>query len=562
MVQQRTITRRLRTLIALLFAIAVVAASCGGTQNNSGGDTGANDENSGEQATDAKPVYGGDLTYGIEADPGGGAAGFCLAEAQLAISGMLVARTFYDTLTIPNNEGGYSPWLAESVEGDATNTTWTIKLREGITFHDGTPLDATVVKNNLDAYRGAYPARKPVLFLLVFQNIADVQVTDPMTVTVTTKTPWPAFPAYLWGSARIGIMAQKQLDSTDCANELIGTGPYKFKEYVQGDHLTGVRNDSYWVKADNGDQLPYLDSLTLKVVIDGQQRVNGVRSGSLDMAHVSGGTEISLFRDMKDQGAKQLIESDKFGEVAYAMLNVKKEPFNNENARLAIAHGVDRQDLIDKSEDGVPTLANGPFTKGNVGYLEDPGFPEYDVAKAKEYLAAYKADTGKDLEVAIGHTPDTGTTELARLVQEQAEALGVKVSLQPIEQGSLINTALGGNFQALLWRNHPGGDPDTQYVWWHSGLPTNFSGINDPQIDAALEQGRVEPDPEKRKALYEDMNRVFAAKAYNLWTWATIWAIGFDNKVHGVLGPKLPDDQQPSEGLATGHFLGALWKEK
>jgi ABC-type transport system substrate-binding protein len=99
-------------------------------------------------------------------------------------------------------------------------------------------------------------------------------------------------------------------------------------------------------------------------------------------------------------------------------------------------------------------------------------------------------------------------------------------------------------------------------VWWHSGLPTNFSGINDPQIDADLDQGRTELDPDKRKAYYEDLNRVFAAKVYNLWTWATIWAIGFDNKVHDVLGPKLPDGKAPSEGLATGHFLGALWKEK
>jgi len=544
----------------LLFVLALFAAGCGGTQDNSSGNSGATNE--GESKPEGKPVYGGDLTYRIEADPGGGASGFCLPEAQLAISGILVAREFYDTLTVPNNDGGYSPWLAESVTPDATNTQWTIKIRDGITFHDGTPLDAQVVKNNLDAYRGTYPGRAPVLFLLIFQNIADVQVTDPMTVTVTTKTPWTAFPAYLWSSGRLGIMAQAQLDSPDCANKLIGTGPFKFKEYVQGDHVTGLKNENYWYKNDNGDKLPYLDSLTLKVVVEGQQAVNGIKSGDLDLGHVSGGNEISQLRELKDQGAKQLIESDKFGEVAYAMLNIKKEPFNNENARLAIAYGVDRQDLIDKSEDGVPTIANGPFTKGNVGYLEDPGFPKYDVAKAKEYLAKYKAETGKDLEVSIGHTPDAGTTELAKLVQEQAQNLGVKVTLQPIEQGSLINTALGGDFQALLWRNHPGGDPDTQYVWWHSGLPTNFSGINDPQIDKDLDEGRTELDPAKRQALYEDLNRTFAAKAYNLWTWATIWAIGFDNKVHDILGPKLPDGKDPSDGLATGHFLGALWKEK
>jgi peptide/nickel transport system substrate-binding protein len=560
-VQHRSITRRTTPAVVLLFVIAMVAAACGGTQNNNA-DKGAEKSNQKEATTNKKPVYGGSLTYRIEADPSGGTGGFCLPESQLAISGILVARMFYDTLTVPNDEGGYSPWLAKSVTPNAANDVWTIKLRPGITFHDGTPLDATVVKNNLDAYRGTYPARKPLLFLLVFQNIKDVTVTDPMTVTVTTKTPWPAFPAYLWGSGRIGIMAQKQLDSTNCGSDLIGTGPYKYKEYVPNDHVTGVRWDHYWYKNDNGDQLPYLDSLTLKVVIEGPQGVNGIKTGDLDMGHFSGGSEISDLRQLKAQGTKQLIESDKFGEVAYAMLNTKKPPFDNENARLAIAYGTDRQDLIDKSEDGVPTLADGPFTKGNVGYLKDPGFPHYNVQKAKEYLAKYKSETGKDLEFNVGHTPDVSTTELAKLVQEQGQKLGIKVNLQPIEQGALINTALSGNFQAVLWRNHPGGDPDTQYVWWHSGLPTNFSGINDPEIDKDLDQGRIETDPDKRAAYYEDLNRTFAKHAYNIWTWFTIWAIGFDNKVHDVLGPTLPDGKKPSEGLATGHFLGALWKEK
>jgi len=553
----------MRSASILLFVFSLLAAACGGAKDNTSDKAkGANKDFSVEQPTTKKAEYGGDLTYGIEADPGGGTAGFCLPEAQLAIAGMVVSRTFYDTLTVPNNEGGYSPWLAESVTPNATYDSWDIKVREGVTFHDGSKLDAEVVKMNFDAFRGKLPARKPVLFLLIFQNITDVIVKDPMTVTVTTKTPWPAFPAYLWSNARFAISAKAQLESTDCASKIIGTGPFKFEEYVQGDHVSGLRNENYWAKADNGDQLPYLDSITLKVVVEGMQRVSGLESGALNVVHVSGGSEIRRIREMAEANRKQLIESDKFGEVSYALLNVKKPPFNNINARLAVAHGLDRQDVINKSEDGVQNRADGPFSKGSVGYLEDPGFPEYDVAKAKEYLAKYEAETGKALEVTIGHTPDAGVTKTANLVREQAQALGVKVNLQPIEQGSLINTALGGNFEALLWRNHPGGDPDTQYVWWHSGMITNFSGINDPQIDADLDQGRVEPDPEKRKALYEDLNRQFAKNAYNIWNWFTLWAIGFDTKVHNILGPKLPDDSAPSSGLANAHSLAGLWMEK
>jgi peptide/nickel transport system substrate-binding protein len=148
------------------------------------------------------------------------------------------------------------------------------------------------------------------------------------------------------------------------------------------------------------------------------------------------------------------------------------------------------------------------------------------------------------------------------LVQSQAAKLGVKVNIQQIEQGGEINAALGGKFQAILWRNHPGGDPDTQYVWWHSGEPTNFSKINDPIIDKDLDAGRTETDPAKRQADYEDLNREFAKQAYNIWTWWTLWTIGYNNKIHGILGPNLPDGKKPSPGLATGHFLGGIWKDK
>ncbi|MCZ7629588.1 MAG: ABC transporter substrate-binding protein [Microthrixaceae bacterium] len=110
----------------------------------------------------------------------------------------MVAQTIYDTLTIPDAEGNYVPFLAESVEPNAEYTEWTIKLRDGVTFHDGTALDSTVVKNNIDAWRGKYPARKALLTQFVYTNIAAVEVVDDLTVKVTTTTPWPSLPSYLY----------------------------------------------------------------------------------------------------------------------------------------------------------------------------------------------------------------------------------------------------------------------------------------------------------------------------------------------------------------------------
>src|SRR5690606_31399877 len=121
---------------------------------------------------------------------------------------------------------GYAPYLAKAVEPDESFKVWTIALRPGVTFHDGTALDSKVVKNNLDAYRGTYPARSPLLFSFVLDNIDTVEAVNELTVKVTTKVPWVAFPAVLYASGRLGIMAQKQLDADldDCGSKPIGTG--------------------------------------------------------------------------------------------------------------------------------------------------------------------------------------------------------------------------------------------------------------------------------------------------------------------------------------------------
>src|SRR5205823_4505042 len=130
--------------------------------------------------------------------------GLCLPEAQLDISGINYARTIYDTLTMPNEKGDFVGMLAQSVTPNADYTEWTIVIKDGIHFHDGSLLDATVVKNNLDAYRGAYPKRHPILFSLVFGPYVDtVTATDNKTVVVKVKQPWPGFPSYLWASNRL-----------------------------------------------------------------------------------------------------------------------------------------------------------------------------------------------------------------------------------------------------------------------------------------------------------------------------------------------------------------------
>jgi peptide/nickel transport system substrate-binding protein len=549
-VMRRRWTRGLATALAL----GMLATACGGGGDDSGGGS----SGSGDEGT---PTPGGKIVYGLEAET---ADGWCLPEAQLAISGIMVARTIYDTLTRPDAEGKYQPWLAESVTPSADKKEWTIKLREGIKFHDGTPLTAEVVKNNLDAYRGAYPARKPLLFIFTFGNIASVDVVDPLTVSVKMKQPWAAFDAYLYGSGRVGMMAQSQLDDTkSCADKLVGTGPFKMKEWVPNQKFVADKNPDYWAKDAEGRQLPYLDEIEYRPIVEVDQRVNALESGDIQAMHTSDPATIADLRGTAESGDIDLTESTDFGEVSYVMMNSSKPPFDNVKARQALAYAFNFDDYNTVRGKGILTRASGPFAPGNVGNLDadQTGFPQYDLDKAKQLVQEYEDETGKPLKFSYSTVQAASTIADAQFLKDQAEKAGMQVDITTIDQSSLIDTAIEGGFQAVGWRNHPGGDPDEQYVWWESASPVNFGRIKDPEIDKLLNEGRTSTDQDARKTIYEDLNKRFGQEVYNLWNYYTPWSVATAKDVHGVLGEG-PTSAKPFPGLAVGNPVMYMWVDQ
>jgi peptide/nickel transport system substrate-binding protein len=575
--------------VAGLLAAGLLAAGCGGTSSEEGntGTTGGGQTRedlgltveAGESglAEAGEPQRGGKLVYGLEAES---TAGFCLSESQLAISGMVVVRAFYDTLTVPNAEGGFSPYLAKSVTPNEDHTEWTITLREGITFHDGTALDATVVKNNLDAYRGTYPGRPSLLFMFILQDIADTRVDDPLTVTVTTKRPWVSFPAFLFSSSRLGIMAQAQLDAPAeaCATKPIGTGPFRFVSWTKNQKLVGERNPDYWQTAPDGEPYPYVDDIEFRPLPDGNVRTNAIEAGGVNIIHNSEGEKIkNTFRVMRDDGQVNLLVSDEQAEVAFVQLNNSIPPFNDVRMRRALAHGADREDANRRIGAGLPRVASGPFGPGSIGYLEDAGFPEYDPEKAKALIAEYRAETGNDGSFTISATTDPIAKRSAEAVQQRAKELGIDVQIQTVDQASLIDRAIAGDFQAMTFRNYPGGDPDQNYVWWYGdGNPVNFGRWDDPELSALLDEGRQTADPAERERIYQDVNRIMASEVYGYWSTYVVWAVVTAPEVHNIFGPPLPGDdpsqpgeattddpaRQPGRGLATAHSLIGLWIEQ
>jgi peptide/nickel transport system substrate-binding protein len=581
--------------MALVMAMLIAACgSSGSSKPNSTPTTVA----SNAPINEGKPVEGGDITLALPAESSGG---WCLPEAQLAISGIQVARSIYDYLAVPNDKNEYVPDLADKITPNATFTVWTIHLRSGITFHDGTPLNAQVVKDNLDAYRGTFKPRSPLLFTFVFDNIKDVAVTDPMTVTVTMNSPWSSFPASLYSYGRLGIMAEKQLhDGANCFKDMIGTGPFKFQgDWQQNDHLTVVKNTNYWRKDQYGNKLPYLNKLTFKPVTETSTLVNGISTKIFDMAVTDDDVAISQFQPLVDSGSLDIVKASSFPEVAYTLFNDSKPPFDNINARKAFSYAVNREEYNRIANKGLLALATGPFGPGVLGYLANTNLPSYNVNTAKSYVAKYTASTGQPLAFTLSTGSDPIALADAQLIGKYVSQAGMKMNIKQVDEATIINDAIAGKFQASGWRNHPVFYPDTQWVWWHcknppgraadsvskeigtddaGGVtgnncdnPVNFSRFNDSVINKAFEKARASNDESVRKAAYEDINREFAKQLWDGWGYYSLWTAPSQTDVAGIAGPLLPTATSPDgstdgghefTGLSSGVDPAGLWKKK
>jgi peptide/nickel transport system substrate-binding protein len=492
---------------------------------------------------------GGDITFGVENETES-ANGFCLPRSQLAISGIQEVAAVYDTLTIPNSKGEYTPYLAKSVTPNADFTQWTITLRPGIKFHDGTPLDAAAVKLNLDTYGGAPGAPQPAP---LFGNITkpfqeSVDIVDPLTVRVNMKQPVPQYPSALWGVGRVGIVAPAQLNAGEACSgasagsRLIGTGPFVCKPgcWRPGESLTLEKNPDYWQKG-----YPKADKITFFPVPEQAQRLTELRSGELDIEHLDNAQQIVQLDRMRSD-FNLLVQKPGLREIRYYFFNSAKPPFDDHDARLALAYAVDRSEINQIINKNLFQLADGVMDSKSPGYLRDAGIPKHNLKKARALVDKYKADHGGTFDVRIlADTSDTSNVNEAQLIQQELEKAGISVTLPPAaNQASFINDAIAGNFGIFLWRNlHGGATKDIDFdlsPWFFKDSLVNFGRIDDPKLEQALQEGRNAADLKSINRAYQTVNRVISENAYILPMWYVDWTIGSAKNVK-VTFPKLPD---------------------
>ena len=499
------------------------------------------------------PKRGGSITYALD----GKTTNFCMPSAQLALSGTMIANAVYDTLTVPTRDPlTYAPYLAKDVEPNPTYDEWTISLRRGVEFQDGTPVDAAAVKKNIDAWRTG------TVLQFMYGDIADVTTPNDVTVVVTMKSPWVSFPAWLWNIGRVGIAAPAQLDAGDgCKTKLIGSGPFTVTHFdpSTGDVAT-KRNTTYWRTG-----YPLLDHLNFKISAGTDNRLNGLQGGQFDIMSDSSGASFDTVKSLP--GITYQLAPSGRRELGMVLLNVSRPPLDDVAIRRAVVQGTDRDALNEIANKGNFTLTEQAVDRDIMGYLKQPGFPKHDPKAAKQTVAAWKrAHGGKAPTFNLQSPADEMNKALSQEIKRQMALIGIKVNLPaPVDQATIISQAIGNQVDSFLWRNYAGGDPDTLYPWFEGGSPLNFNKIDDPRVDAALAAGRSEPDAKKRTAIYEGLNRRLSTQAYNLYTWYENWYVAEQSDVKGVVGPNLPNANgkpgqlKPVAVLAGWHQVLGLW---
>jgi peptide/nickel transport system substrate-binding protein len=509
---------RIRSTVVAALVVGVALAACGGDDGGDGDGTAApdstgttgttgtsatgapgpstsgdagSDTTTGSDAAAGQPVSGGELVVGTIFDPFGLEPTTFVGQS----SDGAVANALYDNLMTYDENGEPVGWLAESMT-TADQQHWTIKLRPGVVFHDGTPLDAEAVKFNFQRHQDpALRSRN----LANASKITSMTVVDPLTLELELAHPWASFDEIMIGN--LGLMASPTAAQAGTLNEHpVGTGPFTLVERIPGDRVVLERNENYW-----RDGEPYLDRIVFRVILDDSVRISSVESGEVNAAQSIKADEMTA---AEDDGLKATMSP---GRANTIYMNTVSGPTADVRVRQGLAQAIDYEALNDVIFDGDAMSEYRIMGSANPFYDASIEFPDYDAEEAARLIEEYEAENG-DVSITFRCYTGPTVTQMSQLVAQMWTAAGVDVDVQLSDQGTLVTDMLGGNFQVgCLGTNADIVDPDLLYYnAFYTGATGNYTKYSNPDMDAALDLGRTSNDEGERMEAYRTVQELFA----------------------------------------------------
>ncbi|MDA9509573.1 ABC transporter substrate-binding protein [Bradyrhizobium sp. CCBAU 11386] len=414
--------------------------------------------------------------------------------------GRIVFSAFCDKLFDIDEKLNIVPQLALSHETSADGKEMTIKLRPGVKFHDGEPLDAEAAKFSIERHMTLPTSfRKSEL-----ASVDHVDVVDPLTIKLVLKTPYSPLIAQL--TDRSGMMVSPKAAKE--AGDKFGlhpvcAGPYKFVERVQQDRMVLEKFADYW----NKDNI-HIDRVVFLPIVDATVRLANLKSGGLDLI------ERVLATDIKDVRADSRLVLSTAPELGYYGLTVN---IGNDKAKGPLSQSAKVRQALDLSIDREAinqVVFNGEFSPGN--QWVSPTHPYYqkafpvrgrDIAKAKALLK----EAGVTVPVTVDYMIPKGAENeaVAQVVQSMAAEAGFDIKVRVVEFATTFKQAQAGEFQIfqINWSGRI--DPDgNSYIFMRSKAPQNDAVYSNPEADKLLEDGRTTSNVDERKAIYEKLTKI------------------------------------------------------
>jgi peptide/nickel transport system substrate-binding protein len=410
------------------------------------------------------------------------------AGAAAAIDEVVYANVF-EGLTRIGASGEVLPALAESWEISDDGKTYTFKLRQGVKFHDGAAFTAEDVKFSLDRARAddSTNAQKAL-----FAAIDNVEVTDPATVTVTLKNPQGAFLYNMgWGDAVIVSPATAETNK----DKPVGTGPFRFENWAKGSSITIVKNPDYW-----GDAA-FLEKAEFRVIPDAAAAVPALLSG-----------DVQAFPNAPVGDALPQIETDARFEVVIGAtegetilsINNGREPFSNLKVRQAMAHAINREEVIaGNGMGGLGTPIGSHFSPGNAAYEDLTGTYPHDVEKAKALLA--EAGFADGIKATLKLPPPAYARQGGEVIASQLRQVGIDLELIPVEWAQWLEQVFKGKDYDLTIVSHT--EPNDIDIY---SRPDYYFDYKNPEFNALIEELGVTSDDAKRTELLKKAQETLA----------------------------------------------------
>ncbi len=441
--------------------------------------------------------------------------------------GRVVFAALCDKLVDIDEKLAIQPQLATAWEWSADNKTLTLKLRPGVTFHDGEKFDAAAVKFNIERHKTMPGSNRRG----ELAPVATVDVVDALTVRMNLSAPFSPLLAQLADRAGMMVSPKAALAAGDkFGQKPVCSGPFKFVERVAQDRMVFERFDGYWNKAGI-----HFNKIVYTPIPDATVRLANLKAGQLDFI------ERVASSDMEKLQADKKLKTSRITEIGYQGITINigkseqagKNPLGRDaRVREAFELSLDRQGLAQVVMDNEAQLGNQWVAPSNTFYAKNLPLPKRDVARAKALLK----EAGVPNPSFTLLTPTTSDAQrLALVIQAMTREAGFDVKIQAAEFATSLNMADKGEFDAyaLAWSGRA--DPDGNLFSFHGcKQPLNYAGYCDPETEKLLAQSRTLRDVAERKKVFEQIAARVLKERPVIYLYHRNWLWAYNAKLGGV----------------------------